>query len=62
VLPALWSSLRNLFLEIGSSLDPSGGATADAGSWIDPDGKPQAASAMDPTVSTDTGSSLDPNG
>jgi hypothetical protein len=48
VLPELWSSLRNLFLEEGSSLDP--------------DGKPQSAVITDPAAYTDEGSKLDPNG
>jgi hypothetical protein len=52
ILPELWSSLRSLFLEEGSSLDPSGGATTDAGSSLDPNGG----------ATTDAGSSLDPNG
>jgi hypothetical protein len=50
-LPTLWSFVKALWEEEGSSLDPSGQPRPNEGSSLDPDGS-----------TADNGSSLDPNG
>lgn len=51
LLPTVWSFLRAVWEEEGSSLDPDGQPRPNTGSDLDPDGS-----------TADTGGSLDPNG
>jgi len=51
LLPTLWSFVKALWEESGSSLDPDGQPRPNEGSSLDPDGS-----------TTDEGSDLDPSG